>query len=696
MSVNLIDLEKDTTVTISGKNQTLINTDLGTDTNSNQDFGTITIAGSKSTTLDVTLDNTARVDGVLTVAGLLVNDNTATDLSAVTTLNLHSTGARATSNVVRDLDAARVTTLNLSGTQALGVDVSNLATLPSSTTAPFTPPLTIDGTGLVNTVVPANLTLAVNADILDNDNHDVITANAANTNLLALYGTLSAADTYPSPTSDFFAVDPTTGQDVPNQPQDSLTTTVSGFQTLQFGWLDQDNTTLGNMFGHSASVIGTFNLTNTTGANNFVIGNIQNGGNPGMLNLLNIHDGSHVAFGDATGDSNDSQFLNNVVGNTFVFQGSGTLNIDSVKQLAWQNFVQGASYVVDEGFSTINWNIQRDDNSSNSLHQSFFTDNAAHTLNITGANATGTATDGNLGLTVDTALNTALTTIDVSGFKGNLDLGTWNSNVGTHSTIVVNTLGDFTFDLLAGNTYGDAQSFVNTQLGTDANYGAGSISANLTGTILGDTGLNTTITIPTILGETKDQALTALATSINNLVSTPVHLGPAAPDGVDYFTHWTANYVAGGNLTVTETVTDSSAGGGHVLRADQAFTTDFSLTSTGGTGLALNENDAVSNFGTTFKFLADAKSTADDWTIDHFNAFYSEDPMVSLTSTTTANNISVLDLSALGVHQLTDLTLDDTTVAGETIITETGHNFEIILSGVASAHQLTAQNFAFA
>ena len=123
VATTFIDAPAVADVFITGKNQTL-----GNNSNADQAFGVITLRGTESTATDteltVTLQNTARIDGVMTVGGIVLNDVSGTNVSGVATLNVVSAGVRSTSNVVTNIAAERVSTFNLTGTQALTTEVS--------------------------------------------------------------------------------------------------------------------------------------------------------------------------------------------------------------------------------------------------------------------------------------------------------------------------------------------------------------------------------------------------------------------------------------------------------------------------------------------------------------------------------------------------------------------------------------------
>ena len=166
-------------VTITGKNQTL-----DYRSNYDQEFGEIEILGTDSESLDVTLENTARVDGGLSVEWLNIDDEDTDNKSAVRTVNLESAGARNTQNLVEQFNGDRVTTLNLTGTQDLAILVDTLATLP--VTSGNTPDLTINGSTLGGDDALADLIVAVNAANLDGGDDDVITGTAGENDLLGV------------------------------------------------------------------------------------------------------------------------------------------------------------------------------------------------------------------------------------------------------------------------------------------------------------------------------------------------------------------------------------------------------------------------------------------------------------------------------------------------------------------------------
>jgi hypothetical protein len=342
VDTTLIDLAADMGVVISGKNQTCGDDD----SNNDQLFGHIHIFGADGATLDVTLDNTARVEGELSVEHLWIDDESATNLSAVRTVNLESAGGRDTSNLVKDFEAERVTTLNLLGTQNLAIHVSEMATLP--VTGGTTPTLAIDGSEL-----EGDLLLALNAADLDRANLDVLTGTEGENDLLALYGA-----------------------------EDDLNTSISGFETIQFGWTggsDLDDTfDTGSLNALTTDV--TFDAGNTTGVDTFVIA-LRGGGN--AFTLDNLADGVNVVLGDESGGA--VLFGEE---NTLIAASGGTLDL-VMSDVLGSNTVSRTNI---DGFDTVNLDVAATtgDNPLNDLRR-FNLDfaNDTTTLVVTGSDEEG-------------------------------------------------------------------------------------------------------------------------------------------------------------------------------------------------------------------------------------------------------------------------------------------------------------------
>lgn len=147
--------------------------------------------------------------------------------------------------------------------------------------------------------------------------------------------------------------------------------------------------------------------------------------------------------------------------------------------------------------------------------------------------------------------------------------------------------------------------------------------------------------------------------------------------------------------TLTNVLTDIDLSGyvGQVTLAldvfDEAVLDRNTTIEVNGYGFTYTETDlGVDSHITTFVFNADAVEDTENWSITGFDAFNALLGGVDLT------NLSVLDLSALGVTGLADINVVD--VAGNaTITSNAGLNFEITLVGVTAA-ELSNENFDFA
>lgn len=435
------DLEADTTVSLSGKNQTL-----GNNSNANQAIGNINLQDAKSTTQRVDLDNTARNSGTLTVNQVLVTES-ATGTSNVDELLLSSNGQRNTTNVVRDIQAADASEVTLEGTQMLSAHVSSLATNPNQA-------LTIDGSGL-----ESGLTLAVNGALLVEGSNDVITGPATEDDKLALYGAINTD------------------------------ATISGFETLQFGWLGGSNNF--SALTGAAAVSGVFDAANTSDVDTYVVGNLQ-GGND--LTIDNLSNGDTVIFGDA--DSTNGNQILGTGGNdiTLSGSGSGTLNIATVDALNGVNLNFFGDLFID-GFNTINADVASPDFGPTALTPNLVLDNAtgidldAATITA-GDSASSFVTDSGAGLdalevdnivknlvitggdeqttdslTLTSDLPASMSVIDVSGYHGAFTASLGNAviedpnNAGQH--ISANTDTRFVLD-------GDDATITLTDLATDS------------------------------------------------------------------------------------------------------------------------------------------------------------------------------------------------------------------------------------
>jgi hypothetical protein len=639
----------ETTAVISGKNQTAA----PGDSNNNQFFGTISFLGSIGEDATITLDNTARNDGILVVDTLVIDDLGPVQ-SEIRNLTIESGGSRNTFNNVENFFGARVTTLNFEGSQSIGFHVNNMATLPA---AGGTPPLTISGAGLgldEDGVFTEGvyLDLGLNAANLNRGNLDVIEGTEGDLDWLALYGQLGSTQN----------------------------PTVSDFELIQFGWLP--GTYFDFLFDQTADFTGTYNAINTTGVETYRVGSLN-----GTFSLINLKNNDTVELGDVTG--NNGQVIGNF-GQVINLAGAGTLNLHAEAVLDVVNFNVGGASPFDlyiNGFTTFNADIDRSNSIvDEDLYASLFTADSVRTINLTGGNA-----DPNVDITLEleNPLNTVLTLIDVSGFEGEFRSNGWDSQFGTNATVVVNSY-NFQFDLLG--TFGDTVTLFEDQLGVD--YIAGdNFQLEVLGVIEGVV-TPTAIFNHVAVGADYQAILLDLAAAVDGQTSV--------------WNGYTITYNAAyefNNFTVSIDVEDADG-----APVSDAFITDFRFFNSA-TGLDLNQGDAVSNFITSFQFAQDANEFGVVWQIDNFQGFNEADISLSNQSridlrplgvddatdiTITAGDVYFAGLSAAQIADYAANGFDANAFnfADNTVVTSNeGLDFTIFLPGVNTA-ELANENFA--
>lgn len=286
--------EVNTSIEVSGINQTLG----AGESNDDQEFGAIAVLGNANTELDLLVSNTARTDGVLSIDQIFIgNDGAVT--SSVRTLNLESAGDRDTTNIVESFSGSTVTTLNLVGTQAIGVVVDALANgIPNSD-------VTIDASEL-----EASVTIGIGGALLNSGDDDVITGTAGNDRLV-LFGALDT------------------------------NTTVEDIENIQFGSASSGAYNTATNDGANA-VSGEFSLANVSGDNNvYSITNTSD-----ALTLTNLSGDVTVNLGvvpgpngqlinedivlEGVGDDDDSilvDFTSNLTTGDDLFTGANDLTI---------------------------------------------------------------------------------------------------------------------------------------------------------------------------------------------------------------------------------------------------------------------------------------------------------------------------------------------------------------------------------
>ena len=300
-SNTLVDLPSDlASISLSGKNQ-----NIGNANNADQTFATLDIKAAKAKVLTLNLDNTARVDGVLSLANLNIGHNTATDLSAVEQLNIVSNGKRLTSNDIGSIKAETVGKFVLSGSQDLNIDIDAAAKSTSQPGGRIG--LTVDGkaaTGDLDVTIAAAIPTTLNA-------------NTASKNVTIDGG---------KGTEDRLTF--TTGL-VTN-----ALTKIAAFETVAF------------------EGTATFNAANTSGVNLY---ESQTGSKVLLTNLRGVES---VEIGGGT-EANGFDPINNGADQGFVtsnVSSSSTLNLDVATAAA------AAQKLQTDGFTTLNVNLTKNVN----------------------------------------------------------------------------------------------------------------------------------------------------------------------------------------------------------------------------------------------------------------------------------------------------------------------------------------------
>lgn len=379
-SNNLIDLAVNNGIVISGKNQTI-----GNNSNAAQTFGTINAQGADGATLAVKLDNTARISGKLTVDELAVTDFSATNQSAVRTLNIESAGRRDTTNEISSINAERVETFNFSGTQALKATIdaaAHTAGAPADITN-----LVVNGAALA-----AKLDLTIDSAIVtavDGTNHSAaFTGTAGATDVLTFDGAIVA-----------------TGR-----------TSVTGFETIRFDQVQGSDFDASGVTGatayeflETAHAGGTFSLNHLRSTETVRIDIDDRGGH----NLA-----SDVAFEFATsaatvGSKLNLEFFDTNAANpgtdvAFATNGIEVRGFQTLELKLGGGTATAENYTFDFGFQDSEGLVFGDVGFD-------FAKVAAKTLVLTGGQATAT----NLGDSADLGtLSSTLTLVDLSGYKG--------------------------------------------------------------------------------------------------------------------------------------------------------------------------------------------------------------------------------------------------------------------------------------
>ncbi|WP_225780867.1 hypothetical protein [Xenophilus sp. Marseille-Q4582] len=437
-STTLRDLQASVdTVYISGKNQTL-----GANaSNNNQYQGTVTITNAAAAALTVVLDNTARLDGLLDVDSLVIDGTPASGNSAVRELTILSDGARDVVNEIDVVDALRVNTFNLEGTQDLTAYIHSA----SNWTAPL----------------PADRdSLTVDGSELTGDLHLLVNTSVATT----IDGTVDRTNTFTGTAGADDVLQFTNFND-PSLLFTTTNTKITGFETLVFGDNNGYNDAIDGSYSggeYTGGVNGSFNNGATTGVESYFVDHFHGGatayrvGTAGVtdddfgLELINL--GDNVNVGVFTADS-----YSDGADTALTLRSSGVLSAVNV-DLTHTSFTGSTTYDLGDwaggglalevgGYRTINLDLDSGRNGTASLNYDFdlvlldrnglqsnesnfvLTGDAAanwatqgvaaRELILTGGNAAARNGDAYASDSVQLAdLDAALEVIDLSGYAG--------------------------------------------------------------------------------------------------------------------------------------------------------------------------------------------------------------------------------------------------------------------------------------
>ena len=396
VDTEIIHLPADADVTISGENQTLV------DTNADQYFGQVAIEAAKVTPEDtavkVTLKNTARYNGTLVVDTLSVGGY-GTELSAITTLDLESTGRQKTVNVVNNLTAPTVSNFILEGDKDLYVTLTAAAN-SAATNAADRESLTVDASKFSK---DAKLALNLDASIPSNINENAddtvqLVGGEGDQDTLALYSANSVNIT--------------------------SNTQVSGFENVVFGAQATFDVANKKQLFTPQGINGNVDLSKFMGVSNYAIyntnGDLTLKALSGTENMaINAHEGfigGALSFYSATQDSTNTLSLT-----------ISDFGVVTPNGISYDMDYTGYSLSINvKDFAAVDLNIP--DVPSNTVINMPITltdveGNDISTVVLTGGYSVGTPVDATnqidkVKLTLNNISNEALKTLDVSGFNG--------------------------------------------------------------------------------------------------------------------------------------------------------------------------------------------------------------------------------------------------------------------------------------
>ncbi|RMW97795.1 DUF4214 domain-containing protein [Allofranklinella schreckenbergeri] len=448
----LVDFNGDKLL-VTGREQTV------TDGNADQGFTELTLNGANKAAVTVTLDNTARKDGKLTVDSMKFGDNGA-DLSQVHTLTMESKGVRETSNVVRSIEAGDVSTFNIKGSQQFTTQINDAAGYndPVAKQMDFT----VNASELKVEADKPGLNLTVDADIvtaIDVNAEKVVrlTGSEGKDALVFTNGLAGGAVTGLQLTSD---------------------TSVAGFETIQFGRATVTRDPATNAITKvqsealgDAGAGSSFNAVNVSGEKKFIIADIANGAIPtpfggalagagAGLELVNL---DNAAVVDILAGFEHGGVSAGAAGDV-TLRGAGVREQIDINLVDGNNaastWLTGARKLEVGGFKTINLNVGASEKGAADANAYNFALNlmdqnghvhpeagfvlsggagwtaqgvAARTLNVTGGDASVKNAVGSDSLTLNN-LDAALQVVDLSGYHGQVTGGVKAVYVGDAAT----------------------------------------------------------------------------------------------------------------------------------------------------------------------------------------------------------------------------------------------------------------------
>ncbi|MCA1806439.1 MAG: hypothetical protein LC687_01035, partial [Actinobacteria bacterium] len=592
----------------------------------NGDVGDVTISTqiddeADNRTLEVELlannNGSANTPSVNAVGDLTITDNSI-GIASVEVVSLTSEGGEGDRNVVQNFVADEAELLRIVGTNDLSLHIGEDGLYSSD--------------GAVNVLadtLEADLQLVLNGEDLSTGTDandpvgDRLFANAGQTNLLALYGTLAV----------------TTGAAAGE-------TDIQGFQTIEFGTSENgsdqyDVMSIDSGLGidDSFGAKGDFDaagLSDTPPEYDIV-------NTDGVLSLTNLESTVRINASDTEDydSGTDGEYFGADVGDIFLDANGGsddTLDLSIYRNAGPNDWDDGTIDVIVTDFETVNLMMPTDD--ATDWDFNLHLDGDARELYITGERTTPDAQGGANGdLDLGAALPATLDTIDVSDYEGTFTAFMTQLDNGTDVDVIVGdddiffTMADnFTSGGGGGATVADDDDFTITFTGSSANNPA---SRELT--IEYNDGSPQTLSVGQGGGTSPaDNTAEAHATYFAGLIN-GVNGVSASASGADLtITNETGSSVDINNILI---------GGGDT--GSLGFTTDLG----GGT----SSTTTASDYNTIFKFTDEDIVDGGDgdpssvWTIDNFL-------VAGVSPGTTINNFTRLDISELsGVDDLTDL-----------------------------------------